>query len=311
MESYTLFNQQYSITAKSIEELQNDQITVDDYVQRDLKKSRIKQLTNYIKTAILNNQTAFFPPLILSKAEDNRIIILDGQHRWNALSTLFEETPDENIKNHLKSYKIPVIILETTAPEQQRQIFHDVNYYAKKVDRSIAIDFNSRDDLHRLLHQILEKNQKLNELTYNGRGKRESSQIIKLAYLYDALVGLVFGSLKVRVRPKNGKKLETIAYRFFDILAKHVLQPSDKKSIYNKRVVIRAIARYASDLIVQREDWDAVLIQTLKNVDLDNLDDETLSSVNFLRDETGNIKFTGTEAGVSGFIRILQNAQPQ
>lgn len=264
----------------------------------------------------MNKETAFFGPLIVTHSPTGEFIILDGQHRWEALRSLYEDpgTSEElaKVKEAIDLYEIPMLNVSTIYPQDQRQIFHDMNYYAKKVSRSLAIDYNYRDFIAKILHEILSNNETLNNSTLRGKGRKNKTQVFQLSVWSDVLMELTHGSTSKKalpITPKGGITLEQTCITFMDLITESVIALDDKSAFTNKPAVLRGIARFTSTQIAENRNWLKVLTTTLKKANLNNLSDEILESVNFYRNQKGQIQFSGTEAGIRGIVRILQQSR--
>lgn len=142
-----------------------------DYYQRRLDPKRLREIKKYIYNSILDEMenvavSALFPtamilaveyedlPVIYGEMVDiqfdkiQRMYIVDGQHRLMAMRQLYEELnqylirsdEDEYILDYLSSYKFNCTILVNYDVWEQGQVFINVNFKQKPVNRSLYYD---------------------------------------------------------------------------------------------------------------------------------------------------------------------------
>lgn len=139
------------------------------YYQRRIDEKRLSRIETYIRNSILSENkaysiTALFPSsLILAVNEDdgnlvdniteesctltlsNNIFIVDGQHRMMAMkslytklsSALFLSPEDEIVLYFLNQYKFNCVILVNYDLWEQGQVFVNVNFNQKPVNKSL------------------------------------------------------------------------------------------------------------------------------------------------------------------------------
>lgn len=142
-----------------------------DYYQRRLDPKRLKDIKKYIYNSILDEKenvavSALFPTaMILAVEHENvpdtnngiidiefdqnrRMYIVDGQHRLMAMRMLYEELnrylfrddEEQYIFDYLNSYKFSCTILVNYDIWEQGQVFINVNFKQKPVNRSLYYD---------------------------------------------------------------------------------------------------------------------------------------------------------------------------
>ena len=254
-----------------------DRLVIDEEVERMVIQSKVIQIQTYIANSIENNQIAFLPPIIASSRQiDGKNVILDGQHRFLALTTMMESKAVDglrvdNVLEKLKEYKIGVNIVEADSIESEKQIFSDINFNATKVQRSLAISFNSRDEIQRLISKTIEKNTKLKSLVNIGKGKPEHGQIIKISVIYDAVNQLLYGTSRpkqgqLKVIPKNtDQSTDQIVENWLDILAKNVIS-SNKSDLSNHGAFIQAVGLIAHAEIESSQNWADKVVNAVMSV---------------------------------------------
>lgn len=137
------------------------------YYQRPISSDRVKNIKKYIEDSIFNkekfDQVLFPSSTILSfdldesklefmesvvdltvPNEKESCLIVDGQHRMRAMIELYEEYNKHNLirseVNKILEYKFNCTILIGYDLWEQAQIFADVNFNQKPVDRSLYYD---------------------------------------------------------------------------------------------------------------------------------------------------------------------------
>lgn len=215
-------NEDYSVIAKENY----------DYYQRRIDEKRLYKIETFIRQCVLSEKngysiTALFPSsLILAVNEDDgntienisesscvlslsrNIFIVDGQHRMMAMKSLYDKlttvvslsSDDQAILQFLKGYKFNCVVLVNYDLWEQGQVFVNVNFHQKPVNRSLYYEvFGSQysEDpnqwkqnhiyLAHNLTKVLNENPKspyLNQIKMIGTGKGYVSQ----AFLVEALM---------------------------------------------------------------------------------------------------------------------------
>ena len=124
--------------------------TPENY-QRKLKPARVKELVDALRvkkvelpTAVLLNIRNFSAEKIykngfLEISLVDKIYIVDGQHRIEALKNLIkEEEEDQKIKRDFFNHKIPFVCLVGATRKDEMRQFHLVNKNAKPIDASLS-----------------------------------------------------------------------------------------------------------------------------------------------------------------------------
>lgn len=177
-----------------------------DYYQRRLDPKRLKEIKKYIYNSILDEKdniavSALFPTAMILAVEhesipeindeivdiefDNRqrLYIVDGQHRLMAMRQLYEDLQkylfrddeEQYIFDYISSYKFNCTILVNYDIWEQGQVFINVNFKQKPVNRSLYYDVYGAEYIESNDPKHLERNKiyLAHELTrfmneYNG-----------------------------------------------------------------------------------------------------------------------------------------------
>jgi DNA sulfur modification protein DndB len=133
--------------------LEADEMPAEMRAQRKLNTTRAHKLKDYVLTSkkytlssvtvtidVPNGQLKQFQFAetqgdvgILNVPMDSRFLIADGQHRIEGLKLALVERPD------FQDESISCVIFLHTSLEQAQTIFHDLNYYASKPNKSLNL----------------------------------------------------------------------------------------------------------------------------------------------------------------------------
>lgn len=147
-----------------------DNVPHNEFYQRRTNPKRVKEIARFIRISVAKQQTGecvatLFPTamLLAANVEDtnfrlgdivnldmdvlngNSLYIVDGQHRLMGMISLYEELEntilkseaDEYLFNFLKNYVFNCTLLLNFDLWEQAQVFADVNFNQKKVDKSL------------------------------------------------------------------------------------------------------------------------------------------------------------------------------
>lgn len=142
---------------------------IDKTVNRDISYSRIPKIIKYIENE--DTKTGiFFPAFVFSFRGDplpyyhndfeleiptnEKLIVIDGQHRIKALETYIEKIDKDNQKELFLNSSITVQIYFGLNIEDEKRLFADINSNAKRVSMSLITKFDSRDILNVLVTEL-------------------------------------------------------------------------------------------------------------------------------------------------------------
>lgn len=147
-----------------------DNVPHNEFYQRRTDPKRVKEIANYIKISVAKEQAGeivatLFPTAMLLAAnlddtdfkvgeivdvdmdllKENSLYIVDGQHRLMGMISLYEELENKMIKNDVDNYLFDYLrrfvfnctLLLNFDLWEQAQVFADVNFNQKKVDKSL------------------------------------------------------------------------------------------------------------------------------------------------------------------------------
>lgn len=122
-----------------------NKVTITGY-QRQISKNHVKKIVTYILNRIENNM--FFLPTSIICASENeyskneRLFIVDGQHRVEAFKYLYENEVEQYKK--IKDFELSVVVLEKPEESLEVDTFITINKTSKKVDTSLAYILKSK-----------------------------------------------------------------------------------------------------------------------------------------------------------------------
>lgn len=142
---------------------------IDKAVNRDISYVRIPKIIKYIENED-TNMGIFFPAFVFSFREDpipyyknhfeleippnEKLIVIDGQHRIKALENYAAKIEDESRKELFLNSSLTVQIYFGLSIEDEKRLFADINSNAKKVSMSLITKFDSRDILNVLVTEL-------------------------------------------------------------------------------------------------------------------------------------------------------------
>lgn len=142
--------------------------TLDEY-QRRVEPSRVKSISNFIRNSIKANEqgqfVALFPTSIILACSNESLdlqtiqlgdsvemkpsidtMIVDGQHRYSALLSLYQNVHDSfleedvKIRTFLERYSFNCTVLLNFDIWEQAEVFANVNFNQKTVNKSLFYD---------------------------------------------------------------------------------------------------------------------------------------------------------------------------
>lgn len=160
-------------------------------VQRDISKSRVRSIKEYILSGLEDNQMRFFSAITatlkgnklydetshrLGIDTNSKMSINDGQHRFEAIKEAIAEIARDVEKNSrdvykkdfyekklekLKNMTIPIIIFDGLTEDEEKQLFHDLNSLSRRPSGSANIRFSQNDLYARLARELSAENRYL------------------------------------------------------------------------------------------------------------------------------------------------------
>lgn len=106
--------------------------------QREINIRHVSKIVKYITDEFQKGNFIFPSPIICSnRRDDNKLYIVDGQHRVSAFKKI--RTDDPTLFNQIKDYEMNVITLIDPTIKLEVDTFITINKTSKKVDTSLAL----------------------------------------------------------------------------------------------------------------------------------------------------------------------------
>jgi len=246
-------------------------LEINREVQRESDSNKISSISKYIQYGLDGNDI-YFPPLIFSArgqgiyeedeyeyrlSLDERLVILDGQHRIKAFDMLKKRLESRNDNENLlkiKSFPLTIQIYENLTLDQERQLFTDVNSNASVVNNSLLIMYKQDDLYARLVKEIVYRHPTIPEELFETRLRNTRSKLMTAYTLYLVSLSLNDGGYN-REHKKTINEKNFLAYKqntedFLTLLRKYAPVDAfdrDKYVIFYPNVMM-AIAKYIHEL---------------------------------------------------------------
>lgn len=106
--------------------------------QREINTRHVSKIVKYITDEFTKHNFIFPSPIICSnRRDDDKLYIVDGQHRVNAFKQIRTDNP--TLFNNIKDYEMNVITLINPTMKLEVDTFITINKTSKKVDTSLAL----------------------------------------------------------------------------------------------------------------------------------------------------------------------------
>ena len=248
--------------------------------QRTLNKSRVPAIKSYIMentdnyvfssiSASIDGEVEFKPlddgsvggkigTLVVPM--EARFLINDGQHRRAAI----EEALKEN--SNLGHETISVVFFVDSGLKRTQQMFSDLNRYAVRPTHSLAILYDHRDPLARLVDRLTKEVRVFKGMTETAKStiSNRSRKLFTLSSIYHATCKLIGKRNGLEVGPED----ESFARDFWNEVAKQIpdwmdaqnrkVSPSELRRdfIHAHGIALQALAIAGASLIVtDPENW--------------------------------------------------------
>jgi DNA sulfur modification protein DndB len=280
-------------------------IDIDPDVQRNLSKSRVNKLHRYILGGggFLPSITvsAHFPltkvpsgleetvHLMLKKGQ--KLAVNDGQHRLRAIEKAVKTNPD------LGSNQIGVLIFENMSSMEQRQLFHDLNFFPTKVPKGKAVEFDSSDLVKMLTKQIAEGVTYFLDRVDVGR-----MSITTLGMLYESTKVLVSGT---ELTKNNFDQVLEDAVEYWERVGEQLIDAWEADQVTpnlsTTRTTFQILGRLGNKIWDKPSDQQADIIERLGTIDWDRNSPHWMGYM--ISPETGK-QITGSSAFASCADRL-------
>jgi DNA sulfur modification protein DndB len=249
-------------------------LEIDKSVQRESIETHVAEISKYIQYGLDGNDI-YFPPLIFSArgkgefqenkfhlAMNDKLVVLDGQHRIKAFGLVknrLESREDVFSKEKLiklKSFPLTLQIFTNLNPEQERQLFTDVNTKASKVGKTLLIMYKEGELVGQLAKEIIFNHPSIATEKFEIRAKGTRTKLMTAATLYNLIFtlndGVFFSSgVKGQINKDNYQVYKKRTEEFLNLLVKYAPEfaaDRNKFVIFIPQVII-GIAKFIHSMI--------------------------------------------------------------
>lgn len=316
-------------------------------VQRKLNKNKVKNIAQYILDGVYKKRLTFLSAITVTcvgtlefNSLTNQIMVSinekfsinDGQHRTEGIKLALEilknriseaKNADEKESltkkmNKLEQMTIPVVIFTGIDQTEERQLFHDLNLLAGKPSKSIALHFDSSDQLTRIAKDLAANNDALLKLGIETEKTQIRSTNADKLMVLSTLRNMIAFMITGRPNDNNGvlnletydqyyENLDKYFNELFDVL------PSDcvnrQKYLIATAATLQGIGKYLHDYVFENPNVldESAEIRRLGTIDWKHNADIWKYGGSYLEDKNKFI-FTGTSAGINGVCDSLRDA---
>lgn len=265
---------------------------VDSNVQRDLDSNQVAGISRYIKEKLGNGETPiFFPPFVFSSRGhgefieeelsyklklDNKIAVLDGQHRLEAFKSLeyrlkgSEDPGEQEIYEKLKDIPLTLQIYEDLNIEQEQQLFTDINARNTRVGANLIKYYDDYNITSKLMRKVVQNHNSIAFEQFEVRQNTTRSKLMTGLIVYKLIAVLHSGRIIPNQEDyiftnKEFPDLEVKIERFLTLLVKYMPSPDayDRaKFIYLNQSVILAIGKMVYE-IKSESHWEAFFLNVV------------------------------------------------
>lgn len=246
---------------------------VDSNVQRELDSNQVASIKRYILDKLKRgNSPIFFPPFVFSSRGygefdekesayklklNNKIAVLDGQHRLEAFKDLEfrlkdSQYPEEQLLyEKLKEIPLTLQIYEGLNIEQEQQLFTDINAMNTRVSANLIKYYDEDNLTSKLMRNVVHNHP---SIAYEQFETRKNTTRIKLmtgltVYRLIAVLHsgrIISNQVDYEFSNSDYNKLEEKIIQFLNLLVKYIASPNvyDRdQSIYLNKSVLLAIGK--------------------------------------------------------------------
>ncbi|PAE29287.1 hypothetical protein CHI07_10370 [Paenibacillus sp. 7884-2] len=225
-------------------------IEIDREVQRDIIEYHVTNIQKYIQYGLDGNDI-YFPPLIFSSRKkgeydeegskfnlslDDKLIILDGQHRIKAFEMIMGRLESRNDRisqeklNKVRNFPLTIQIFTDLTIKQEQQLFTDINTKASKVSNTLLVMYKNNNLCAELSKDIINSHPSISEEKFEIRSKSTRTKLMTAATLHNTIVilneGIFYTAMaKSKISEENYEIYKKKTEEFLNLLVKYA--PSD------------------------------------------------------------------------------------
>lgn len=279
---------------------------IDRNVQRSLNSNQVSSIMKYILDRLKSGiSPIYFPPFIFSSrgygeyAEgdsqyklnlDDKIVVLDGQHRLEAFRSLdailkdSDSREEQQIYEKLKRIPLTLQIYTDLTLEQEQQLFTDINAKNTRVSANLIKYYDEYNITSKLMRDIIKNHP---SIAYEEFEVRKNTTLIKLmtglvVYKLIALFdsGRIINNQTEYTFPSEKKEeLRAKVETFLTLLVKYRPSPEvydRNKYIYLNKSVILGIGKTVYG--INQESWEEFFREVVFNYNWTHTNKDLLSA---------------------------------
>lgn len=220
-------------------------IEIDREVQRDIIEYHVTDIQKYIQYGLDGNDI-FFPPLIFSARGkgtynennytfnlnlDDKLIVLDGQHRIKAFEMIIRRLEIRNDPssieklNKARNFPLTIQIFTGLSVRQEQQLFTDINTKASKVSNTLLVMYKNNSLCAELAKDIINSHPSISADKFEVRSKTTRTKLMTAATLHNTIVTLNDGVFytamaKAKITEENYDLYKKRTEEFLNLLVK-------------------------------------------------------------------------------------------
>lgn len=312
---------------------------VDSNVQRELNSSQVASISQYVIDRLHSKKSpVFFPPFVFSARGhgkfieessvyklklDNRIAVLDGQHRLEALKSLESrlknsEYPDEQILyNKLINTPLTLQIYTGLNVEQEQQLFTDINAMNTRVGTNLIKYYDENNPTSILMREIVNDHPSIAAEQFEVRKNTTRKKLMTGLIVYRLIATLHSGNIITNqvdyIFPEEEyESLKDKTTLFLTLLVKYMPTNSydRKKSIYLSQSVILAVAT-ATYSIKDISKWEAFFKELIFTYDWSHSNKDLLKARVPYNQETKRFRLTPESKVIKTLNSVLEEKKSE
>ncbi|MGX4669834.1 DNA sulfur modification protein DndB [Cerasibacillus sp. JNUCC 74] len=306
-------------------------LQIDSNVQRELDENKVASIGQYIQYGLDGNDI-YFSPLIFSargKGEFNystnefnlsmndRLVILDGQHRVKAFEYLKKRMESNNLintdkYNSLLNFPLTLQVFMNLTIDEERQLFTDINTKLSQVNNTLIIMYK-KDDLNgELVKEVISS---LPEDSIECRAKATRTKLMTASTLYSVSKVLNYGVYErkalTNLNKDNYNDWKSRTEEFITLLKKYSpidAYDRDKYIIFSSNIIV-AIAKFVYDALEKypNSSMEELFRTVIVNVDWSHKNEEFKQLSAKYNKKTKKYNFGTIGRTVKDFSRFLIN----
>ena len=244
-------------------------LEIDQDVQRKADESKISSIKKYIQSGLEGEDIYFSPLIFSSRGQGNydenqlqyrlkfeeKLVILDGQHRIRAFQILQRQLQSQNDSLSLKkvnNFPLTIQVFLDLSIEQEQQLFTDINSKSSTVSNTLITMYKENDLYNQLVQEIVYNHPSIPVNRFETRSQTTQSKLLTAATLRSVASTLNDGGYskdsRKTINKENFNEYKLTTEKFLTLLMTHAPKKEDafdrKKCVIFHSNVILGIARF-------------------------------------------------------------------